>query len=108
MHPVLRARAFLAPLVFAVGLVAEADPSQWLVNGPVPEAEARVGRPATPISAAGVARRTTRRIIRRTTVYIAVLPPACSTVVVNNVTLYFCGGVYYQPYGSQYVVVTVD
>lgn len=108
MNRFLRTRALLAPLVFAVGLVAETDPSQWLVNGPLTEAEARVGRPATPISAAGVARRTTRRIIRRTTIYIAVLPPACSTVVVNDVTLYFCGGVYYQPYGSQYVVVTID
>jgi hypothetical protein len=30
-------------------------------------AEARVGRPATPASVAGVARRTTRRVVRRNT-----------------------------------------
>jgi len=35
------------------------------------EAEARIGRPLTPVSVAGVARRTTRRTIRRTAVYAA-------------------------------------
>jgi hypothetical protein len=35
--------------------------------GLVPTAEARVGRPLTPVSVAGVARRTTRRTVRRCT-----------------------------------------
>ncbi len=70
-------------------------------------AEARVGRPATPGSVAGVARRTTRRTIARTSVYVAALPRGCSTVVVNGATLSHCGGVYYQPYGGRYVVVNV-
>ena len=78
-------------------------------GGLVREAEARIGRPLTPASVAGVARRTTRRTIRRTTVYVAALPRGCgTTVVINGVTLYHCGGTYYQPYGSQYVVVNVD
>lgn len=71
------------------------------------EAEARVGRPATPLSVAGVARRTTRRTIRRTTAYVATLPRGCTTVIIEGVSLHSCGGTYYQPYGSQWVVVTV-
>jgi hypothetical protein len=35
----------------------------WSVGGPVSTAEARVGRPLTPMSYAGVARRTTRRAV---------------------------------------------
>ena len=81
----------------------------WLPAGFLSgEAEARVGRPATPGSVAGVARRTTRRVVRRTTVYVATLPPACTTVVIEGTTLQQCGGTYYQPSGSQYVVVNVE
>jgi hypothetical protein len=72
------------------------------------EAEARVGRPLTPVSGAGVARRTTRRIIRRTSVYIVTLPRGCTTVIIENVSLHQCGGTYYQPYNNQYVVVNID
>lgn len=72
------------------------------------KAEAVVGRPLTPVSYAGVARRTTRRVIRRTTIYVASLPPACTVVVVEGTQLHLCGGTYYQPYGTQYVVVHVD
>ena len=72
------------------------------------EAEARVGRPLTPVSVAGVARRTTRRTIRRTAVYVAALPRGCSTVVIEGMTLHQCGGTYYQPYNNQFVVVNID
>jgi len=75
---------------------------------PKMEAEARIGRPLTPISVAGVARRTTRRTIRRTTVYVATLPGGCSTVVIEGATLYQCDGTYYQASGSQFVVVNID
>lgn len=67
-----------------------------------------IGRPATPISGAGVARRTTRRVIRRSTIYAATLPVGCSTIVIEGASLYQCGATYYQPYGNQYVVVYVD
>lgn len=72
------------------------------------EAEARIGRPMTPLSYAGAARRTTRRVIRRTSVYVATLPPRYTTVVIEGATLYQCGGTYYQAHGSQYVIVNVN
>lgn len=51
----------LAVVVAAGGLFA--NENDWFVNGPVSGAEARIGRPATPMSYAGVARRTTRRAV---------------------------------------------
>ena len=74
----------------------------------VKDVEARVGRPMTPVSVAGVARRTSRRTVRRTTVYVAALPSGCSTVVIEGMTLHQCGATYYQPDNNQYVVVKVD
>jgi hypothetical protein len=74
----------------------------------VSEAQAVVGRPMTPVSVAGVARRTTRRTIVATSVYVATLPPACTVVVIEGATLHQCGGTYYQPYGTQFVVVNVQ
>ena len=108
MHKLIRSRILLAFMVGILALVADHQPFEWAKGNIASQAEARVGRPATPGSAAGVARRTTRRIIRRTTVYIAVLPAGCTTVVVDNVTLHYCGGAYYQPYRGQYVVVIID
>lgn len=67
-----------------------------------------VGRPATPVSVAGTARRTTRRVIRRSTIYAATLPAGCASVVISGSSLYQCGTTYYQPYGNQYVVVYID
>lgn len=72
------------------------------------DVEARIGRPMTPLSVAGVARRTTRRVIRRSTIYAATLPRGCSTVVIEGARLHQCGSSYYQPYNNQYVVVYVD
>ena len=72
------------------------------------EAEARIGRPMTPRSYAGVARRTTRRTIRRTSAYVATLPGNCSTVVIEGITLHQCGGTYYQAHGNKFVIVNVD
>jgi hypothetical protein len=74
----------------------------------VSEAHAIVGRPATPGSVAGVARRTTRRVIRRSAVYVAALPTGCVRTSVNGVVIWRCGGVYYQPYDGRYVVVYID
>ncbi len=74
----------------------------------ITDAEARIGRPLTPVSVAGVARRTTRRVIRRSTVYVAALPVGYTTVVIEGTTLYQSGTTYYQADGSQYVVVTVE
>jgi len=93
-----------------VGLMAAALVLDgWVPFGfAVKEAQAVIGRPMTPGSVAGVARRTTRRTIRRSTIYVATLPAGCTTVVIEGATLRSCGGTYYQPYGNQYVVVYVD
>jgi hypothetical protein len=72
------------------------------------EAHAVVGRPLSPVSVAGVARRTTRRVIVATSVYVASLPPSCTVVVIEGTTLHQCGTTYYQASGTQYVVVKVD
>jgi hypothetical protein len=47
-------------------------------------------------------------MIRRTSVYVATLPPACTTIVIEDTTLLECGGTYYQAEGTQYVVVNVE
>jgi hypothetical protein len=70
----------------------------------VSDAEARVGRPATPGSVAGVARRTTRRVIRRGA-YIGAIPAGCPYGSYYGYNLYYCGGSYYQKSGGGYVVV---
>jgi hypothetical protein len=75
---------------------------------PVNKAEARIGRPLTPVSYAGVARRTRRRTFRRTAVYAAMLPTGCTNVTINGSLLHQCGGTYYQPYNNQYVIVQVQ
>jgi hypothetical protein len=96
-------------MIAACGLLAAGALTDGLwVGGLTQPAAAVVGRPATPVSAAGVARRTTRRVIRRSAIYVATLPVGCTTVYIDGTSLYSCGGTYYQPYGTQYVVVYVD
>jgi hypothetical protein len=91
--------------LLAAGAIADGLLSSGVV---IPKAEAIVGRPLTPVSVAGVARRTTRRTIYATSVYAATLPVGCTTVVIEGTSLYQCGVTYYQPYGTQYVVVNVQ
>lgn len=100
----------LAVVVLGLGLAVGGFPpaTNFQSLSLIGEAHAVVGRPLTPVSYAGVARRTTRRVIRRTTVYVATLPPKCTVVVVEGTSLHLCGGTYYQPYGTQYVVVNVE
>jgi len=92
-----------AALVAAVVLEVSLSPGVF-----IHDTEARVGRPLTPVSVAGVARRTTRRTIARTTAYVAVLPAGCRTVIVEGVSLRQCGGTYYRSSGTQYVIVNVN
>jgi len=55
-------------------------------------AEARVGRPLSPVSVAGV----------------AVLPNNCAYGASYGYNLYRCGSIYYQQSGNTYVQVYVD
>jgi hypothetical protein len=103
----IRARVWVIVMgcLIVAGLIVDC----WFPSGLVVEdAQARIGRPLTPGSVAGVSRRTTRRHIRRSTIYVASLPKSCTTVVIEGSTLTQCGTTYYQPHGSQYVVVYVD
>jgi len=104
-------RTLIRTIAIGCGLLAAGFAFDGLFEGQVfvNDAQARIGRPLTPLSYAGVARRTTRRVIRRTTYFYAALPVGCrTTVVINGATLYHCGGVYYQASGNQYVVVNVE
>ena len=92
-------------VMLMTGLVIDS----WILNGVIiTDAEARVGRPMTPASVGGVARRTTRRSIRRSSVYVATLPKNCTTVVIDGTQLSQCGTTYYQSHSGQYAVVYVD
>lgn len=76
------------------------------------QAWAIVGRPLTPVSYAGVARRTTRRTVRRTAAVtypagtMTTLAPGC----VAGAGTYQCGGAAYRPYyhGPNLVYVPVQ
>lgn len=105
-------------LLLAATLLVSAEPLAVGVPGlSIPQAQAaayvrrrpaypaHVRHPARPASAAGVARRTTRRAWRRTAVYVAALPRGCVRVSLYGSTVWNCSGTYYQPYGGRYVVV---
>lgn len=99
----------LAVTALAAGLLFDGDFDRLFTKGSlVSGANARVGRPATPGSVAGVARRTTYRTVRRSTIYRATLPTACVQTSVNGASYWHCGGTYYQPYNGQYVVVYIN
>jgi hypothetical protein len=89
MKQISAKRVLLAAAVFVCGLFGSVEGSQ---NGrlslSVETAQARVGRPLTPGSVAGVARRTTRRTVRRAVVGAAVVAPGCVHVYVNGI--YVC------------------
>ena len=73
---------------------------------------AKVGRPASPTSVAGVGRRTRRRRRRRVTrgMRLTSLPYGCSVRRVRaGVTYYYCGSIWYQPvYQGTTVVYVVE
>jgi hypothetical protein len=104
----LRGSRFL-PVMFAIlGMLVLDGLAPVSFGTFVSDAHARIGRPLTPGSVAGVARRTTRRVIRRSTIYAATLPAGCVQMSVSGAVVWRCGGTYYQPYGGRYVVVHID
>src|SRR4051794_10414069 len=79
-------RGFLVAAVVACGVSGSLT---WSANDglalSVESAQARVGRPLTPVSVAGVARRTTRRaVVGGAAVGAAVAAPGCVRVLVNG------------------------
>ena len=109
MRKTLRSSFVAIATIGLFGLVTEVAPFDALKGSVLATAQAEILLlPRAPRSVGGVARRTTRRVVRRTTNYVAVLPAGCEVVVVNDVSLHSCGGVYYEPYNGQYVVVVVD
>lgn len=87
------AGAIAAMVAFSVEIeFSGVDSGRLDITLAVPSAEARVGRPATPLSVAGVARRTTRRTLRRLHYYSA-LPAGCYW----RAPYHYCGGIYYEP-----------
>lgn len=105
--------------VCALGLmVADIPPQSPFVVGFVPEAAALVGRPLTPVSFAGVARRTTRRAVVATSAVstpdvvvvsapppaagvpigtvVTALPAGCSVATISGVEYHQCAGAYYR------------
>ena len=78
----------------------------------VKDAEARIGRPATPASVAGVHRRTRRRTRRRWAVgtRMYTLPVGYTTAVVAGTTYYVHEGEYFKPSheGDEVVYVAVE
>ena len=79
-------QALLATAVLAVGALV--SPGWSPSVGPslsIDSAQARVGRPLTPVSVAGVARRTTRRaVVGGAAVGAAAVGTACVRVLVNG------------------------
>jgi hypothetical protein len=102
---------------FAIGLVAAFLASDAGIDwgfppiiglGLVSKAEARIGRPLTPLSYAGVARRTTRRVVRRTAIRLSVLPAGCVYGPYYGAYYYNCSGVYYVKSSGVYVRVIIQ
>lgn len=102
--------AFLTFLV--MGLIFDFPVIEMPIKVPVKEAEARIGRPATPASVAGVHRRTRRRTRRRWAVgtRMYTLPAAYTTALIAGTTYYVVDGEYltkaYE--GNQVTYVVVD
>ncbi len=102
-------RAIAAIVTLLAVLLVNDSPDGLLLRGSfTSEAEAIIGRPLTPLSYAGVARRTTRRVVRRSAIYISTLPAGCGQVNINGAMYWQCGATYYQQSGTQYVVVYVE
>ncbi len=102
---------FLLALMFVIDFPVVDISTNFLVK----DAEAVIGRPATPGSVGGVRRRTRRRVLRRTAVVtygtlVNALPAGCSKMVVGGVEYHNCNRAYYRPYyqGNQVVYELVE
>ena len=95
-----------------IGLFLDFPLPEMPIMVEVKEAQARIGRPLTPVSVGGVRRRTRRRTRHRwiigTRMY--TLPAAYTTVWYTGTTYYVIEGEYFRKYyeGSKVVYVVVD
>ncbi len=86
-----RTKLWLAGAVIACAAISSVQWSEDGLSFSIQSAQARVGRPATPVSVAGVARRTTRRAVvggaavGAAAAGAAVVAPTCARVLVNGV-----------------------
>jgi hypothetical protein len=102
--------AFFAFLI--IGLILDFPLFETPIKFSVKEAQAVIGRPATPGSVGGVRRRTRRRTRRRwaigTRMY--TLPAGYTTTKVTGTTYYVVDGEYFKKYyeGDKVVYVAVD
>lgn len=102
--------AFFAFLI--IGLILDFPLFETPIKFSVKEAQAVIGRPATPGSVGGVRRRTRRRTRRRwaigTRMY--TLPAGYTTTKVTGTTYYVIDGEYFKKYyeGDKVVYVAVD
>lgn len=71
-------------------------------------AQAWIGHPLTPLSYAGVARRSARRVARRTAIRVNSLPRSCVYGPYYGAHYYNCGGVYYEKSGTTYIKVVIE
>ncbi len=108
--------AVLLPMLWMLDFAPESS----LIPVLVKPAGAVVGRPVTPVSVAGVARRTTRRAVVAsssasqqqapapqqaapavaalpTGTVVTALPAGCVSTVIDGVNLFNCNNVFYQP-----------
>lgn len=111
-------RKYLLLIASMTALGAATDSGPLMLGGS--NAEAVIGRPLTPVSYAGVARRTTRRAVYSgaayggayygapvvaTTAVVSTLPAGCGQVSTATGVYYQCGGARYEPYYSGGTVV---
>ena len=134
MRTVIKTMVFVFSVLFlfSVNVMKERSP----VIPYVENAEAIVGAPRTPMSYAGVARRTTRRAVATTAVVpppptvvvvtpapaappvttvpvgtvVPALPAGCTSVAVSGVNYSDCGGIFYKTafQGNNLVYVVVE
>ncbi len=118
----MRKHLLVVAAIVAIGAFTDTGP---LMLGS-DNAEAVIGRPLTPMSYAGVARRTTRRAVYagaatgyyggyggayygapvvHSTAVVSTLPAGCANISTATGVYYQCGGARYEPYYSGGTVV---
>ena len=117
MRPGHLRKILCALLTFATVSLARDDLKEFLGGNVISHAHAQAQarravrhRPVyrAPVTARGVARRTTRRVIRRTALSVPVLPVGCAFVHINGIGYHHCGSLYYERVGGRYVKITVN